>query len=220
MNLYQDKKAEYFAQARTDLAALIQEFSKLKVLEIGAGSGATLKFLKAQNIAAEAHGIELMSLSDSFQEDEAMDSFTIGSIEDMSVDLPENYFDVIIFADVLEHLVDPWAVLEKVKKHLTPKGYVLVSIPNFREFATLYKVIVNADFRYADWGVLDKTHLRFFCKKNIQQLLEDGGFRIKKMHPNYMINPQGKKKKWLNRLTLGVFEDFLATQYLILAQNT
>ena len=72
----------------------------------------------------------------------------------MELKYPEGYFDLIILSDVLEHLVDPWGILRKLKKYLAPEGMVIASLPNFREFGTLSQLIFKGDFKYAEAGIL------------------------------------------------------------------
>lgn len=217
MKIYEQKAKDYFSTARTDLISLIPQTSSYKVLEVGAGSGATLMALKKMGLASETTGIELFSLEDSYQTDPLIDHFIIGNIEQMEINLPSNHFDLIICADVLEHLIDPWAALKKIHPLLHKGGLLLVSIPNIREFSVFYKVFVKGDFQYAESGILDKTHLRFFCKKNVNELLQSTGFQVKNIYQNYKINQQGRKRKLINTLTLGIFRELLASQYLIVA---
>ncbi|MBT8304779.1 MAG: class I SAM-dependent methyltransferase [Bacteroidia bacterium] len=146
------------------------------ILDVGCGQGSFALVAKRRN-SAEVWGIELM-------EDEArlakpiLDKVFVGPCEDHIEKLPENYFDTIFFNDVLEHLVDPYMVLRTIKSKLTPKGVIISSIPNMRYHSVLSKLIFQKDFEYAEHGVMDKTHLRFFTKKSIQRMYEDAGFRV------------------------------------------
>ncbi len=77
-------------------------------------------------------------------------------------------FEVIVAADVLEHLYDPWATLRTVRDILDTDGYVVVSLPHIGHNAVI-ACILQEDFEYQDWGLLDKTHIRFFGIENMQQ---------------------------------------------------
>lgn len=90
-----------------------------------------------------------------------------------------NYFDFILFMDVLEHLDDPWNVLEKLKVYLKDGGYVVISVPNIANWAVRWNLLLG-NFEYGSRGILDKTHLRFFNEKSAKRLLEDAGFEIVK----------------------------------------
>ncbi len=86
-------------------------------------------------------------------------------------------FDRIIFADVLEHLVDPVATLKKVKKLLTPGGKVLFSIPNMAHMGTRL-MLLDGKFGYGETGLLDKTHLHFYDETEVRRIFTDAGLKI------------------------------------------
>jgi O-antigen biosynthesis protein len=91
--------------------------------------------------------------------------------------LPDQTFDVAIFGDVLEHLRDPWKVLEQTKSILNPGGYVVVSIPNIAHGA-IRLALLQGNFDYEKQGILDNTHLRFFTRKSVEELFEASGYLI------------------------------------------
>ncbi len=219
MNLYADKEPIYFSDARVDLISLLPRNPANRVLEVGCGGGDTLLKIKEMNLAAETVGIELFDMPGTNQRSPVINKFILGNIESMQIPLPENYFDVLICADVLEHLVDPWSVVEKLVRHLRPGGTMLVSIPNFREINTLYKIFIRGDFRYADSGILDKTHLRFFCRQNVKALLTTDQLYPLFIEPSYRYNRNQKNRKLLNRITLGLFRDLLSIQFIIKAEK-
>ena len=88
-------------------------------------------------------------------------------------------YDVIILADVLEHLINPQTLLETISTAglLTEGGYLVVSIPNAGHEAVLAELI-KGRFTYQDTGLLDSTHLRFFTLASLRELLERSGFFI------------------------------------------
>lgn len=86
-------------------------------------------------------------------------------------------FDCIIFADVLEHLPWPSAVLERYVRFLAPGGVVLVSLPNVGLWSVRLSLLTGG-FEYADTGVLDRTHLRFFTRRTARRLIEEAGLSI------------------------------------------
>jgi 2-polyprenyl-3-methyl-5-hydroxy-6-metoxy-1,4-benzoquinol methylase len=91
--------------------------------------------------------------------------------------LPRTEFDAVVIADVLEHLYDPWSTLRQAKDMVNDEGCVIVSIPHVSH-AGIISSLLTEDFRYGDWGLLDKTHIRFFGMKNVQQLLEGAGLKV------------------------------------------
>ena len=107
-----------------------------------------------------------------------LDKVYSGKCEDFLDKLPNNYFDVIYFNDVLEHLVDPEYVLKVIKQKLVPNGKVISSIPNLRYYKVFMEIYLEKDFKYKEEGVLDKTHLRFFTKKSIKRMYENLNFKV------------------------------------------
>jgi hypothetical protein len=114
----------------------------------------------------------------------------------------------------LEHLIDPWDTLEKTTSFLRKEGLLIISIPNIREIKTMFNIFFKGDFRYQDKGILDKTHLRFFCKKNIIELVEGAHVKILEIRNIY-----GKLKGLSNLLTLGIFRDFFVAQYIVISKK-
>ena len=89
----------------------------------------------------------------------------------------ERKFDVIIVADVLEHLYDPWTALPRIKGLLANDGNIIVSIPHAGHNSVV-ACLLDEDLAYRDAGLLDKTHIRFFGMKNIQALFDAAGLAI------------------------------------------
>lgn len=203
--LYADKGDRYFSNVRKDIIALVPDELN-KVLEVGCGSGSTLFALKEMGRASEIVGIDINKYCTT-----QLDKFISGNIEEMNLPYPQEYFDIIIFGDVLEHLIDPWRVVRTMRNYLKENGALIASIPNIREVKTVFQIMLLGDFKYVGAGILDKTHLRFFCKKNILKLFNDNGFIIEEIIHNNL----GKKRNLFNSLTLRFFEDFLVTQYIV-----
>jgi 2-polyprenyl-3-methyl-5-hydroxy-6-metoxy-1,4-benzoquinol methylase len=219
MKIYSEKKTSYFTNPRLDLISLIPNNSQNKILEIGAGGGDTLVKIKELNLASEVTGIELFDMPETNQNHPAIDQLIICNIETSMPVLPNNYYDIILCGDVLEHLIDPWAIVKHLSSLLKKGGLLIVSVPNIREFKTLYKIVVKGDFRYEESGILDKTHLKFFCRKNIIELMQGGGFQVVKVTTNLDYPTVKTKKHVFNDITLKVFEDFLALQYIVVSHK-
>jgi len=91
-------------------------------------------------------------------------------------------FDVIIFADVLEHLRDPETVLRRALPALRPAGQVIISVPNIANIAVRLSLLFG-HFDYANRGILDRTHIRFFTLASLRRLVGNCGFRIVGLFP-------------------------------------
>ena len=87
-------------------------------------------------------------------------------------------FDCVVFNDVLEHLVDPWEALRRTKALLTGSGTVVAVIPNIRHVRAVLPLLVRGRWDYADTGLLDRTHLRFFTKASMIELFETTGYTV------------------------------------------
>ena len=175
MKFYENKPLGYYDNVRKEMLKFLPENSK-KILDVGCGNGAFASLLKQKN-QAEVWGIELME-KEAIIAQEIVDKVLIGNCEKYINDLPDNYFDAIYFNDVLEHLADPYSVLEDLKCKLAPNGVIISSIPNVRFFRTFSKVVFLKDWKYDDFGIMDKTHLRFFTNKSIKRMYEELGYEI------------------------------------------
>jgi 2-polyprenyl-3-methyl-5-hydroxy-6-metoxy-1,4-benzoquinol methylase len=91
--------------------------------------------------------------------------------------LPIHEFDVAVFGDVLEHLRNPWKMLEETQQLLKPEGYIVASIPNIAHGA-IRLALLQGKFEYTELGILDNTHLRFFTRKTVEELFERSGYFI------------------------------------------
>jgi len=102
-------------------------------------------------------------------------------IEEDEPDLPQGSFDVMIFADVLEHLRNPDSVLRKFKKFLKDEGLLIVAIPNVA-FISVRLSLLLGRFNYVDCGILERGHLRFFTMDTAKSLIESSGYKVLKVH--------------------------------------
>ena len=167
----------YYSHPREEMLEFIPKKAR-KLLDIGCGAGFFGGRVK-EHLSGEVEvwGIEPIK----FAANEAaknLDHVFCGTIEETLESIPDNNFDCIIFNDVLEHLTDPEIVLQKIAKKLAPEGVIVASIPNVRYILVLIDLILYRDWKYQDWGVLDKTHLRFFTEKSIARLFDSAGYKI------------------------------------------
>jgi 2-polyprenyl-3-methyl-5-hydroxy-6-metoxy-1,4-benzoquinol methylase len=195
---------------RADLLQLVPKING-NVLDVGCGEGNYAFYLKERGAAFIA-GVEIDSEAAAAASSK-MDFVFTGSVEE-KLPFEQGQFDLIICADVLEHLIDPWEALRNMKILLAPDGYLLASIPNLRYAPVLYNILIRGLFRYKISGVLDYTHLRFFTLSTMKEIIEESGFEIVK------LGRPAKDRVYLvlNLLTLGLLNDFLTMQYYILAR--
>jgi 2-polyprenyl-3-methyl-5-hydroxy-6-metoxy-1,4-benzoquinol methylase len=94
----------------------------------------------------------------------------------------ETPFDVVVCADVLEHLVQPETLLDRVRWWLKPGGLLLASLPNIANISVRLALLFG-HFRYTERGILDRTHLSFYTRASATQLLETNGYAIRAIEP-------------------------------------
>ncbi len=169
-------KSEYYMGIRKELVDLIKEdkSAPISVLEVGAGMGTTLLNIKYRYPNANIKGIELIDkvvgIASNYVDIEC------ANIENYRFADDEKY-DYIIFGDVLEHLVDPYSLVDRLKDNLKANGCIIASIPNILNGGVVYKLL-HGDFTYEDSGILDRTHLRFFTQDSVVKLFTERGFDI------------------------------------------
>lgn len=211
--IYEGKRTDYFSSARPEILELLPGYSE-RVLEIGSGFGRTLEMLKKERRGGEAVGIDFYEAA-AVEAVTSMDRFFCLDVEKDA--LPESIgrFDLILLLDVLEHLVDPWTFLKRLKeKHLATGGTMIVSLPNARHFSLVLPLLFGR-WDYRERGILDKGHLRFFTKNSAMKMLHRAGLKIEAVKPTSL--DRRLKSGKLNALTMGLFSEFLASQYLFRA---
>ncbi len=170
----QTKTKKYYSGVRQEMLPFIPKDAK-KILEVGCGVGGFAAQLLRED--REIWGIE--PFEEAFKQAESkLDKVINKAVEEAIDELPDDFFDVIIFNDVLEHLLHPKDVLIALKAKLSKTGCIVTSIPNVRFIKNLYHVLLQKDWKYADSGILDYTHLRFFTKKSMISLFSDAGYKI------------------------------------------
>lgn len=87
-------------------------------------------------------------------------------------------FDCVVFSDVLEHLVDPWEALRLTRSLLSNSGRVVAVIPNVRHVRVVVPLLLRGRWDYADTGLLDRTHLRFFTRATMIELFQSAGYTV------------------------------------------
>lgn len=212
--LYAAKAAGYFSAPRLDLLEFLPTGGGLSLLELGAGTGATLGEAKRRGLAAHVVGVDIVAPA---KPDDALDAFVVANLETAELGFAEASFDVLLCGDVLEHLVDPWQALRRAAGWLRPGGRVVSSIPNIRNHRALAQIVVRGDFRYADAGLLDRSHLRFFCRRNVRALHEQAGLVVERTAEN--MGGYGLRHRAIDLATFGLLHDFFVFQFLTVARK-
>ena len=205
---------------REDILALLPEAIE-KILDIGCSIGSLAEQLKKMNPSREVIGIEQNQEMVEIAK-EKMDRVILADIEKINFaeHFSTEYFDCIIFADILEHLNDPWKVLKKINYYLKKDKFIIASIPNVRHYSTITSLLFAGYWPYRKRGIHDKNHLRFFTLRNMKEMFLDAGLEIVKIKRKYrIIEEPHYLNKFSNCFALPLVKDFLTFQYLIVAKK-
>lgn len=204
----------YYRHERPELVAHVLPAGDNRVLDVGCGAGHVAARIKRERRAAEVWGVEVVpAAADEARANPAVDEVRCGDLETIVDALPDGHFSHVICGDVLEHLVDPWTALAKLRRKLRPGGVVICSLPNVRNLSFLAMLLFEASFRYRESGVMDRTHLRWFCRKDARALFEGAGFA------DVSIGPVRPKKTIAYRLSRALLRDWATKGFLILGRN-
>jgi 2-polyprenyl-3-methyl-5-hydroxy-6-metoxy-1,4-benzoquinol methylase len=165
--------SQYFRHARLEILEFIpREHSR--ILEIGCGEGTFSNLLPSK---PEYWGIEPSKLAAN-EATRKLSKVLIGTYESTKDSLPDKYFDLIICNDVIEHMADHDNFLQSIKEKLSINGCIVGSVPNVRYLPNLLELLLEKDWAYRDAGILDKTHLRFFTQRSLQECFIRNGYFI------------------------------------------
>ena len=183
LDVFKNYEYEFDLDGNSAAAAVIR-FVKpgSKVLEIGAGSGAITKHIvetrKCEAVAVEINPVSVKKLEQICESVHALD---LNDTLWPKALFKSGKFDYVIAADVLEHVYDPWTVLRGMKSMLNDTGSIILSLPHAGHSSVVAN-FYDGDVEYQEWGLLDKTHVRFFGLHNIEGLYESAGLAIVRCH--------------------------------------
>ncbi|HZO37431.1 MAG TPA: class I SAM-dependent methyltransferase [Solirubrobacteraceae bacterium] len=205
-----DKPEGYYGNERRDVVDMLPR-PVGAVLDVGCGQGANAPALREAG-ATSIVGIEIVPAA-AERARERLDEVLVGAVEERLADV-QGPFDTILFLDVLEHLVDPGAVLRAIHEVAAPGAHVQVSVPNARHFSLVRDLMLKGTFGYTEWGHRDSTHLRWFTRRDIEALLADNGWAVERTS-----HPQLGRSKLLGRATGGRSTEFLVGQWYVLGRR-
>jgi 2-polyprenyl-3-methyl-5-hydroxy-6-metoxy-1,4-benzoquinol methylase len=209
------KPKNYYQNIREEILPFVP-LGAVTALDVGCGEGYFAARLVAQGVR-EVWGVEVA-------EDAArrasyrLEKVLVGDIGRLIPELPVDYFDVIVFNDVLEHLVDPYDVLGRIQACLSEKGVVVSSIPNVRFYPTFYALLAHREWEYEESGILDRTHLRFFTIKSIRRMYERLGYEVLRHDGINPLEHLPRRYRLANALLGGRLSDMRFTQFATVAR--
>lgn len=211
---YNFKSDIYYNLQRSEILDFVPSDAKL-ILEVGCGSGLFgKKLIELRN--CEVYGVEPHFESFLLAKEnltEAIHSMFDEEIEDK---LNQKKFDVILFNDVLEHILMPEIALSIAKKLLSKNGVIVASIPNIRYYPFLLEILFDKDWIYRDSGTLDKTHVKFFTSKSMKRLFQSEGLQI--IHHQGINEYKDKRLKLLSSFFPKFFEEMKYLQFVTVAR--
>lgn len=183
---------DYYSHSRPEVRALIPRSARF-VVDVGCGSGAVGAALERDIPGVEVRGIERNPEAAS-RAALCLHEVAIRAAED---GMPSSWPvpDCVIFADVLEHLVDPWTTLRAWCNSLRPGTCVVASFPNVGHLSVTVP-LWKGRWDYGEEGLLDRTHLRFFTRDTAMELLRSAALEIETVQRAILL-PEGMFGGWV-----------------------
>jgi len=167
--------------APTGLLQLIDK-KPIEVLDLGCFCGGSGQWLKNKFPEVRVTGIEMLEKAAN-EAQKIYDEVHIDKFEAIDTSQWKNKFNAIIAADVLEHMYNPWSTLQQLKPLIAEGGAIYISLPNIRNLNILMG-LANGEWNYAESGILDITHIRFFTKTQALEMLEQTGWKVSHITTN------------------------------------
>lgn len=206
-----DKKPEsYFSKARADFVSRLPRDITASILEVGCGTGATGALALDRGCCGRYVGIELFE-SAAKEARDVLTDVLVGDVEKIDLPWRPASFDALILSEVLEHLVEPWRVLERLHTVLRPGALVLASSPNISHWRVIRELALGR-FELADQGVFDRTHMRWFTPDTFAAMFERAGFRVQHVGP---VTPFSERTRMISHWTNGRYDHLFMTQISI-----
>jgi 2-polyprenyl-3-methyl-5-hydroxy-6-metoxy-1,4-benzoquinol methylase len=203
------KGSSYYENARPDIVASLTP-PLGAALDIGCGAGNVGAALRDAG-ATRVVGIEVVG--EQAQAARTLLDHVIAAPVEQALDQLDERFDTILCLDVLEHLVDPSAVLRRLREVAMPGARLVISIPNARHLSLVWDLLVRGTFGYTEHGHRDNTHLRWFTRRDIVATVEQAGWRVQRVS-----HPALRRTKALDRLTRGRSTELTVGQWYVLAR--
>lgn len=209
-------RTSYHDHVRHDVVPHIPK-SGGQLLDLGGGTGATAAEVRRLGLVDKAGVADIIDNSI----DETQLDFTFqGNFEDTNflddIVAQRGKFQMILALDILEHLLDPWSMAKRLADSLDHGGYMVVSIPNIRNFHASVPLLFQNKWNYQDDGILDRTHLRFFVRSSAIDLMEQTGLKITKITST---SSEGKIVRLFRAITFGLLNTLTDRQFIIIAQK-
>jgi 2-polyprenyl-3-methyl-5-hydroxy-6-metoxy-1,4-benzoquinol methylase len=172
---YQLKESPDSSHGR--IFAMLARRPPSKILDLGCSGGQL-----AERLQGAGHDVTGVDVFEAPGVRRRMRRFVVA---DLDAGIPEDAgagYDVVLAADVLEHLREPERLLRDAKRVLRPGGSLILCVPNIGHWYPRFRTLLGR-FDYDQRGPLDRGHLRFFTRRSIKRLLEREGFALRRVDP-------------------------------------
>ncbi len=165
-----------------DVRVLANDFivDNSSVLDVGCACGDFGELVnrnKKCNIYGMEYDVESLNIATETNAYQMVHHVDLNIFDEEKFEAYNNYFDSIVTLDVLEHILNPNEVIGRLKKFLKKDGFFIISLPNVA-FCDIKVGLLKNNFTYADTGILDKTHLKFYTYKSISNMMTDLNLEI------------------------------------------
>jgi 2-polyprenyl-3-methyl-5-hydroxy-6-metoxy-1,4-benzoquinol methylase len=199
----------YHDLVREDVFPILPEHAG-RLLDFGGGVGATGAALKRLGRASYVAIAD--QVAGNFDELDRVYSGDLENADFVAEVLADGGpFDTILALDVLEHLRDPWTVIDQLRSGLAPSGVIVASIPNVNYYGLVLPLVLRGRYSLTDSGILDRTHIRWFARHGAIELMTAPGLLVEVVSWNI----PGRRAALANKLSFGLFRRFFVLQYLI-----
>ena len=172
------KSSDYYSLTRPEVFRLVGDFKPKRVLEIGSAAGG----FRTHFGDVEYWGVEpVRDVAEASRG--RLTHVLVGTYAEVADRIPDDYFDLVVCNDVIEHMPDPAAFLVSVSSKVARGGRLVGSVPNVRYLPVMFGYLFLKDWKYNPaGGVLDDTHLRFFTRKSlVRTLRETGSWQVERV---------------------------------------
>jgi 2-polyprenyl-3-methyl-5-hydroxy-6-metoxy-1,4-benzoquinol methylase len=210
----EQKRPDYYGGSRSPLADFFAANRPTtgRALDVGCGTGSVGAALLSRGFS-EVIGIEPVAAV-AQEARTRLSDVVVGTFN--SVDRAAlGSFDLVVFGDSLEHMLDPWAALTDAREMLLPGGALLLSVPNVAHWSVLWPALKLGRWDYADEGLLDRTHLRFFTPASLVKALDAAGYHV--LARMGIERKMPRRRRWMRPLIARVWPHVLVFQECVIA---
>jgi len=201
----------YFEQFRRDVISVVPSNVK-NLLSVGCAAGLTEAELVKRGVRVV--GVEINPEAAKIAKQRGLIVLE-GDASEVDVRIDSEYYDCLVYADVLEHIPRPLRVLKRHIEHLKSGGVVYVCVPNFRHYSVFWQLFIRGGIKYVDAGILDETHLRITTRKMVLEWFKQTGIEV--LNIKYIIHR--RRDKLISSCLFGLANEFFATQIGIIGKK-